>query len=401
MHVRRALAASIVVAALASPAGAQEADPPWSVDEASLAEGLDCPDSFAHPEREPVLLVHGTVTSGREQFGWNFGLLLPERGFDVCLVTYPDRGSGDQQESAEYVAHAIRTIHERTGSKVDVMGHSQGGVLPRWAITFWPSVRAAVDDAVLVAPPSHGTAVAGSATPFVLARPASTWQFATDSEFVRALNAGDETPGDVDWTVLYSDFDQLVQPVTPVPTSALDWGREGPNVRNVRIQDVCPGRLVDHLTIGTTDRLSQELVLDAFANDGPADPARLGPQGPLCILPDQYTNPAQLQVLAEQFEASFAGGFSDLNLTDAEPPLKPYAAARLAGPSGPSAPSGPDGPSGPSAPVGPPPPPTASPASPARPAGDGAALARTGVETRIALAAGLVAASLALRRRLR
>lgn len=338
--LRGALLAALAVVLSVPPAGAVGTDPPWSVDEQQLADALECPDTFAHPDREPVLLVHGTFTAGREQYGWNYALLLPERGFDVCLVTYPDRGLGDLQVSAEYVAHAILEVHERTGRMVDVMGHSQGGLLPRWAITFWPSVRAVVDDAVLVAPPSHGTDVAASGDGSPFAMPAAFFQMGPSSRFIGALNAGDETPGEVSWSVLYTEDDELVRPVDPVPTAALDWGHEPANVRNVRIQDLCPGRLVDHLTIGTTDRLSQELVLDAFANPGPVDPARLGPLSALCTLPDQYVTPAQLPTMLEQLAASMQGGSPDFHSTETEPSLKPYAEAALAAPPASSASSG-------------------------------------------------------------
>ena len=328
--IRRTVAVALLVLLVTAPSASAGGDPPWSVSESRLAGALECPTAFTHPEHEPVLLVHGTGTSGSEQFGWNYQLLLAERGFDACVVTYPDRGLGDLQISAEYVAHAILEIHRRTGHQVDVMGHSQGGLLPRWAITFWPSVRKVVDDAVLVAPPSHGTSVAPTGGIPSLSMPAAFYQMAQGSQLVTALNAGDETPGRVSWTVLFTDFDELVQPASPVPTAALDWGHEGVNVRNVRIQEVCPGRLVDHLAIGTTDRLSQELVLDAFAGGGPADPARLGPAGPLCALPDQYVDSGQAPALLQQLPVSLQGGFPDMHLRASEPPLKPYAQAALA-----------------------------------------------------------------------
>ena len=84
-----------------------DGDPPYSVDVATLDAALDC-DEFTHPDKEPVLLVHGTGTSGHEQWDWNYGILLRETGHDVCVVTYPDRGLGDQQISAEYIAQAIQ-----------------------------------------------------------------------------------------------------------------------------------------------------------------------------------------------------------------------------------------------------------------------------------------------------
>jgi triacylglycerol esterase/lipase EstA (alpha/beta hydrolase family) len=45
----------------------------------------------------------------------------------------------DIQVSSEYVARAVQLMHRKTGEKVDVLGHSQGGLQPRWAIRFFPS----------------------------------------------------------------------------------------------------------------------------------------------------------------------------------------------------------------------------------------------------------------------
>ena len=306
-------------------------DPPFETSTDALAAALECPQPFTHPEHEPVLLVHGTFTNGHENFSWNWELLLPSRGYDYCLVTYPNRGTGDMQISAEYVAYAVQEMQRRTGSKVDVVGHSQGGLMPRWAIKWWPSVQAAVDDYVMLAGPNHGVALAASAEQSPVPIIPVAYQFAATSKFITALNAGDESPGAVDYSSIYSITDELVQPALPVPTSALDWGRTEPNVRNVSVQDVCPGRLVDHLTIGTTDRLTQELVIDALSHPGPVDPARL-PVLPTCLLPDQYAVPEQFPVLLEQFERSFAGGVPEFALVDTEPPLKAYAQPPSAAP---------------------------------------------------------------------
>src|SRR3954466_15934072 len=126
---------------LARPA---KSDPPFSVAPAALDAACQCssPDLRSHPEHEPVLLVHGTFTRGAEQYAWNWELLLHDQGFDYCTVTYPNRGMGDQQVAAEYVANAVLRMHERARRKVDMVGHSQGGSMPRWAIKYWPSVQA-------------------------------------------------------------------------------------------------------------------------------------------------------------------------------------------------------------------------------------------------------------------
>jgi pimeloyl-ACP methyl ester carboxylesterase len=322
-------AAAGMTVALAPARSAPAADPPYDVPADQLAAALDCPQPFTHPEHEPVLLVHGTFTNGHENFSWNWELLLPTRGFDYCVVTYPDRGLGDMQVAAEYVAYAVQRMAAMSGRKVDIVGHSQGGLMPRWAIKWWPSVQALVDDDVMLAGPNHGVGLAANAEQSPVPLAPVMYQFSPTSNFIRALNADDESPGPVDYTSLYSLTDELVQPAAPVPTAALEWGRTEPNVRNVLLQDVCPGRLVDHLSIGTTDRLAQELALDALSHPGPADPSRLALPA-TCALPDQYVVPDQFPVLLEQFQRSMAGGFPSFATTDTEPAIKAYATGSAA-----------------------------------------------------------------------
>lgn len=300
---------------------------------------------FANPDKPPVLLVHGTFTAGYEQWEWTYLPLLVERGFDVCFVTYPDRGFNDMQISAEYVVHALRRIRAESGRKVTMIGHSQGALMPRWALKWWPSAREAVEDFVLLAGPNHGTVISDlnpvALLPLdllpslpLLGSPPALLQFRPSSQFIAALNAGDETPGEVDYTSLYTLFDELVQPALPVPTAALDFGQSNPRVTNLLLQDLCPGRLVDHLTIGLTDRLTFDLVVDAISNPGPADVTRAGGAalcGLLPILPDQIVSPAAASALASILQQSAAAGLPNLQFVTEEPALKPYAQPAVAG----------------------------------------------------------------------
>ena len=306
-------------------------DPPLETDQAKLDAGLMC-TAFTHPDKPPVLLVHGTFTNGPEQYDWTYLPLLANRGFDVCAVTYPDRGLGDQQISAEYVVNALRKIHAATGRKVAMIGHSQGAGMPRWALKWWASAREAVDDFVLQAGPNHGTTVSepvpGQGGIPIVGEPPAFWQFAPDSKFVAAVNKDDETPGDISYTSLYSITDELVQPATPVPTAALDFGKDNPNVANINLQNVCPGHIVDHVTIGTTDTLAFALTLDAITHPGPADFQRAGGAG-LCAMlpidPNAIFTPANLQAFLTTLQADIANGLPAVALTMSEPPLKPYA----------------------------------------------------------------------------
>lgn len=316
-------------------------EPAFETDEATLDAALLC-TPFTHPENPPVLLVHGTGTAGFEQYEWNYIPLLDARGFDVCAVTYPDRGLGDQQVSAEYVVHALRTIHAATGRKVAMIGHSQGAGMPRWALKWWPSARNAVEDFVLHAGPNHGTVIAdpagllaslgipippGSGNAPLL--PAGFYQFAPASNFITAVNAGDETPGDIDYTSIYTLTDELVQPAIPVPTAALDYEQGNPRVTNYLTQDLCPLTVVDHVTIGTIDRLTFELTLDAITNEGPADFERAGGMAlclnPLPLIADPALASDGANILLDILQRDIAAGAPDLHLTTEEPPLKPYA----------------------------------------------------------------------------
>lgn len=307
------------------PAGnfAASTEPPLETDQVTLDAGLVC-TPFSHPDKPPVLLVHGTFTNGKEQYDWTYLPLLSERGYDVCVVTYPDRGLGDQQISAEYVVNALRRMHAETGRKVAMIGHSQGASMPRWALKWWPSARNAVEDFVMQAAPNHGLLLASlGSNP--LGQPEGTFQFSDSSNFVRVLNEGDETPGEVSYTSLYTMFDELVQP----PESAiLDAGLENPNVTNLLLQDLCPGRFVDHVTIGLTDRLTFELTLDAISNPGPLDIERAGGAA-LCglapIIPDQIIGTSDATVALAILQADIANGAPDIHLATEEPPLKSYA----------------------------------------------------------------------------
>ena len=311
-------------------------EPALETAQATLDAGLRC-TGFTHPDKPAVLLVHGTFTSGYEQYNWTYLPLLADRGFDVCTVTYPDRGLGDQQVSAEYVVNALRRLHAKTGRKLAMIGHSQGASMPRWALKWWPSAREAVDDFVMEAGPNHGTtqsSVLTSMLPLsglpVGLLPEAVYQFDPNSNFNKAVNTGDETPGDVSYTSLYSGFyDELVQPATPVPTAGLDWQQNNPKVANLMLQDICPNRFVDHVTIGLTDRLAFELMLDAISHSGPASVARAGGGARLCglaaIIPDQIIAPEAVAGLISILQQEASAGFLNPHLSNAEPPLKSYA----------------------------------------------------------------------------
>lgn len=70
-------------------------------------------------------------------------------------------------------------------------------------------------------------------------------------------------PG-VHYTVIATRYDEVV---TPYRTQFLD----GPDVRNVLLQDLCPVDLSEHVAIGTVDRVAYHEVANAL------DPAHATP----------------------------------------------------------------------------------------------------------------------------
>jgi triacylglycerol lipase len=267
------LAALVVVTALGQPPAARAQapiGPTLQVAEATLAAALHCPATFAGAHN-PVLFVHGTTLTTDSNWAWNYGKTLPAMGYDVCLVDLPDRARADIQVSAEYVVHAIRFMAEQSHRKVDVVGFSQGPLEPRWALKFWPDIRLLVGDLVAMSGVAHGfteTEVICSSeciAPF--------WQMKPGSRFIKALNTGDETPGDVSYTSVYSRSDQFVWlangPADPWTESAKINGAS-----NIAVQDVCPGRQVEHVQ-AIYDAAVYAVNMDALAHDGPADAGRV------------------------------------------------------------------------------------------------------------------------------
>lgn len=253
----------IVIALLACPAAARAADPVLTVDPERLERALTCTGSLSAGGGTPVLLVHGT--GSREDESWRSGYLyaLPRAGFPACAVRLPGRAMGDIQISNEYVVHAIREMSRLSGRRVSVVGHSQGGLHPVWALRFWAGLRGSVDDVIALASPFQGTAGANDLCRDGCAP--AVWQQRRGSRFLGALNHGGLPPGP-SYTSLTTLYDEVAY---PQPESGRLAG-----ARNVVLQDICPGRPVDHFGI-VYDNLSWELALDALTHTGPADPSRL------------------------------------------------------------------------------------------------------------------------------
>jgi triacylglycerol esterase/lipase EstA (alpha/beta hydrolase family) len=284
MDVRHGIAGAICVAVVVAfgahyPRGASAAYAPvnnagvaLSEPADKLASALSCSPGLDGTVRTPVLLVHGTSLTPEENWSASYQPALNSLRIPWCAVALPDRGTGDVQRNAEYAVHAIREMHRRSGRRIAIIGASQGGMLPRWALRFWPETRAMVDDLVALAPSNHGTTQAR--VPCRRACFPAHWQQMNISNFMAALNSFQETFSGISYTNIYTRYDEVVRPAS---SSELHTG-DG-LITNVSVQEICSLDASDHITMALANATGFHLAMDALSNAGPASTARVARRG--------------------------------------------------------------------------------------------------------------------------
>jgi len=273
------LAASHAVAAagypvsyrLADGALANASDPTGSP---PGANNWSCHPTPAHPR--PVVLVHGLM--GTMQDDWNtISPLLANNGYCVFALTYGTEGNDPyfgglppMEQTAQQLGAFVHSVLAATGAaKVDLVGHSEGTVMPRYYMEFLGGARY-VADYVMFTPIWHGTAFFGAATLQQLcyeydqqcsAQEATYFnsycgacpELLTGSKFLQALDArGWALPG-VKYTDIMTQYDELVQPYTSGFLAA-------PNVTNIVLQTQCSQDLTDHLTVPYDPTAAQDML---------------------------------------------------------------------------------------------------------------------------------------------
>lgn len=156
---------------------------------------------------------------------------------------------------------ATGTDEEEETAGVDVVGHSQGGTMPRYYTKFLGGAEK-VANLVGLSPGNHGSTALGLAklpgVPELLGLglgPAMAQQV-EGSPFINRLNEGGETVPGVRDTVIQTQWAEIA---TPYTTSFLT----GPDVRNILMQDYCPLVGSDHLSIAF-DSIAAHHVLNAL-----------------------------------------------------------------------------------------------------------------------------------------
>jgi triacylglycerol esterase/lipase EstA (alpha/beta hydrolase family) len=277
------VAAAVVTAA---PVAAEPAAPALPVPDtivAAYAAGITNPDSApagandwscrptaAHPN--PVVLVHGTTSN--MTYSWTtLAPLLKNNGYCVFALNYGQQpganiastspgstvtgATGPIEDSAVQLSAFIDRVTAATGAaKVDIVGHSQGGMMPRYYLKYLNGA-ASVDKLIGLAPSNHGTTLAlDFAADFAAGR-----QQGAGSDFLANLNSGGDTVAGVTYTVIASRYDEIVTPYTSQFLT-------GPNVTNITLQDTCPQNFAEHLALPYDD-LSVSYVLQALDADYP------------------------------------------------------------------------------------------------------------------------------------
>ncbi|MBC9715061.1 alpha/beta fold hydrolase [Streptomyces sp. TRM66268-LWL] len=244
----------------------------------SGANDWACRPSAAHPR--PLILAHGTLANGHvwaktapQYKAAGYCVFSLDYGKGGGLLTLIGGGTAPVAQSAKQLAVFVNGVLAATGAQqVDIVGHSQGGMMPRQYMRF-EGGQAKVHTLVGLGPSNHG-----SQSPIVegllrdqpwlgallnliggvvseVTCPACGDQIA-GSPFLQKLNAGGDTLPGVSYTVIASRYDTGV---TPYNGQYL----KGPGVSNILMQDICPWNFASHSNLDE-DPLALRLALNAL-----------------------------------------------------------------------------------------------------------------------------------------
>jgi triacylglycerol esterase/lipase EstA (alpha/beta hydrolase family) len=157
--------------------------------------------------QDPILFVHGWSESASL---WSTMIKNFENdGYPKSyLSAYSYNTSQSNKIDAEKeVASHVESLLKTTGaSKVDIIAHSMGSLNTRWYIKF-DGGESKVDDWVSLGGPNHGTETANACSFQVACQ-----EMQVGSKFLSELNAGDETPGVVNYGTWWSPCDEIINP---------------------------------------------------------------------------------------------------------------------------------------------------------------------------------------------
>ncbi|MEU4775750.1 alpha/beta fold hydrolase [Micromonospora sp. NPDC023644] len=255
MLLRKIVLTATVVAALLVPATAATAAP----DRPATTTTAAATTTTTAAAGNPVIVVGGLI--GVSIAYEPIAARLRADGHRVFVYQLPGLGFGDIRDSARAFSGFVDQVRSATGaSRVDLVAHSEGGLVSRWYVKFLGGADA-VGRYVSLGSPQQGTYVAnilrvvglGSCAGVVACQ-----QMSIGSAFLADLNAGDDTPGAVRWTTVRTWQDELVRPV--------DNATLADGATNVLIQAACPLRAVGHLGL-VLDGTAYSIVRQALRGE--------------------------------------------------------------------------------------------------------------------------------------
>jgi triacylglycerol esterase/lipase EstA (alpha/beta hydrolase family) len=261
----------------------------WNYNAPPPGANVRCTPSAAHPY--PVILTEGTFASMYNSFGaiapdlvnngycvyaFNYGQTLPFTGFFAM---------GDIASSASQLSTEVNHVLTQTGaSKVDIVGWSQGGMMPRYYIDQLGGASK-VNMLVGFAPSNYGTnldgltnlladlGTLGLATALLAVTCDACVQQIQGSSFLSNLNKTPIAPG-VKYVVIETSHEDVVTPYTNAFLPA------GPNVQNITLQNQCSQDASDHLSIAYDSNALQDMV-NALGPDSPGFQPACAAVGPI------------------------------------------------------------------------------------------------------------------------
>ncbi|HET7589963.1 MAG TPA: triacylglycerol lipase [Solirubrobacterales bacterium] len=156
--------------------------------------------------QDPILFVHGWSESASL---WNTMIGRFEKdGYPksyLSAYSYNTSQSNKVDAEKEVKSHVESLLKTTGASKVDIISHSMGSLNSRWYVKF-DGGESKVDDWVSLGGPNHGTETAN----FCFSTACE--EMRVGSTFLKELNAGDETPGEVSYGTWWSPCDEIINP---------------------------------------------------------------------------------------------------------------------------------------------------------------------------------------------
>jgi triacylglycerol esterase/lipase EstA (alpha/beta hydrolase family) len=230
---------------------------------------IRCTPSAAHPF--PVILVEGTFASQFNSFGAvapdlaNNGYCVFSFNFGQTLLGTGIFATGDITQSARQLSAEVNRVLAQTGAaKVDIVGWSQGGMMPRQYINF-DGGASKVNMLVGLAPSNFGTTLDGGETLIqnlglagltdaaLSVTCAACVQQIQGSSFLAHLNKTPTQPG-VKYVVIETADDEVVTPFTNAFLPAAS------NVQNITLQNQCSQDASDHISIPYDSNALQDMI---------------------------------------------------------------------------------------------------------------------------------------------